>query len=70
MPEFADTAEFEDVRMIRATSLAVLVEIDGAEHWIPESQIDDDSEIWSGSTPGETVHVVVQNTQDKNGEGN
>jgi hypothetical protein len=27
---------------------AVLVEIDGEEHWIPDSQIDEDSEIYHG----------------------
>lgn len=39
------TVEFDQVRAIAETSAAVLCVIDGEEHWIPQSQIDDDSEV-------------------------
>lgn len=42
-----DVEEFE-VTYLTETKLAVLVEVDGAEHWIPNSQIDEDSEVFVG----------------------
>lgn len=42
----ADRAWFKDVRALRETSKAILVSIKGLEHWIPKSQIDDDSEVY------------------------
>jgi hypothetical protein len=55
MPCFANKATFDDVRVIRATANALLVEIDGDEHWIPQSQIDDDSEVYADGHEGELV---------------
>lgn len=37
-----------EAEFIRQSNKAVLVEIDGEEHWIPESQIHDDSEAFVG----------------------
>lgn len=55
MPTFANKARFPNVRAIRDTSDALLVEIDGAEHWIPQSQIDDESEVYEEDGEGELV---------------
>ena len=40
------TAAFEDVICLKATDKALLVLIDGDEHWIAKSQVDDDSEVF------------------------
>lgn len=37
--------EIDDVRCMRESSEAILCRIDGAEHWIPNSQVDEDSEV-------------------------
>lgn len=44
-------------RAIRKSSsgAALLVEIDGKNHWIPQSQIHDDSEVWKPGDDGELV---------------
>lgn len=39
----------------RATDLAILVEVDGQEVWIPKSQIDDDSEVYEANTEGDLI---------------
>jgi hypothetical protein len=49
------TAEFENVVCIRETDKAILVRIDGAEHWIPQSQVSDDSEVWHEGDEGKLV---------------
>ena len=42
------------------TANAILVEDpDGEEVWIPNSQIDDDSEIWGESDKGEEGKLVI-----------
>jgi len=38
-----------------ASGAALLVEIDGKNHWIPQSQIHDDSEVWKPEDEGELV---------------
>ena len=40
------TVKFEDVEVLRATDRALLCVIDGAEHWIPQSQIHANSEVY------------------------
>lgn len=55
MPSFTNKAKFPDARAIRATANALLVDIDGNEHWIPQSQIDDDSEVYEEGGEGELV---------------
>jgi len=61
MPEFADKERFEETRFLRTTEArkAIWVEIDGDEYCIPDSQIDDDSELHLDSTPGEFGDLVV-----------
>lgn len=50
MPDFGQRVYgFDDVRAIRATAKAVLCIIDGAQHWMPRSQIDDGSEVWDAT---------------------
>lgn len=50
-----DTAEFEDVLCKRETGKACLCIIDGEEHWIPKSQIHDDSEVYEEGHEGRLV---------------
>jgi len=40
---------------IRSTTQAILVVIDGAEHWIPQSQIHADSEVWKRGDKGKLI---------------
>lgn len=49
------TAEFENVKAIKETDLGLLCEIDGDEHWIPKSQIDDESEVYEEGHEGTLV---------------
>ena len=42
----SNTIRIDDVTIKKATPRAVLVDIDGDEYWIPQSQIHDDSEVW------------------------
>ena len=42
----------EDVRALRATTEALLVDVDGEEIWIPQSQIHEDSEVYEEDTEG------------------
>lgn len=37
---------FENVRVVSCRPKAMLVEIDGADHWIPHSCVHDDSEVY------------------------
>lgn len=47
--------EFRNVKCDRETAHAILVEIDGSDHWIPKSQIDDDSEVYQAGTSGTLI---------------
>jgi len=44
--EFIDFVEVEDVTILKTTEKAALCLIGNEEIWIPQSQIDDRSEIW------------------------
>lgn len=56
MPSFRDRSEIDNVLVIRATPKALLVRFDdGEEHWIPQSQIDDDSEVYKEDTEGTLI---------------
>lgn len=55
MPTFRDKARFENVALLRATDAALLCRIDGEDYWIPQSQIDDDSEVWRAGDEGDLV---------------
>lgn len=46
MAEFKNKVEIEDVFVKASTSKALLCVIDSKEYWIPQSQVDDDSEVW------------------------
>lgn len=37
--ENTDSVKLENVKAIKATEKALLCRIDGAEHWVPQSQI-------------------------------
>lgn len=45
----------QNVTVKRETEKALLVEIDGEEHWVPQSQIDDASEVYAMGTEGKLV---------------
>ncbi len=45
----------DDCRAIRETDMAILVDIDGEEHWVPKSQILDESEVWQDGDEGTLV---------------
>jgi len=67
MPRNREVEEFE-VTYLTETDQAVLVDLDGTEHWIPNSQIDDDSEVYVGcgllrGDPGKLVCSVWLATQ-------
>lgn len=49
------TESFKDVVCKRQTPKAILVVIKGAEHWIPQSQIDDDSEVYKDGDTGTLI---------------
>lgn len=47
--------EIPDVVVKHETERALLVEIAGAEFWVPKSQIHDDSEVYKADTDGKLV---------------
>ena len=47
--------EFEDVECELETDAALLCWIDGEKHWIPKSQVDDDSEVYAEGHKGQLV---------------
>jgi hypothetical protein len=52
MPEFRKKAKI-DATAIRETEKAVLCDVGGEKPvWIPQSQIDDDSEVWKAGDAG------------------
>ncbi len=46
---------FDKVTVIRETEAALLLRIDGDDHWIPKSHIHDDSEVYKDGTEGELI---------------
>lgn len=50
-----EVAEFEDVTVKAQTERAILCEIDGEEHWVPQSQVHDVSEVWKKGDTGKLV---------------
>jgi hypothetical protein len=46
---------FDDVTSLRQTAKALLVDIDGAETWIPQSVISEDSEIYKADQTGTLI---------------
>lgn len=55
MTDFANKVSFENVRAIRDSGKALLCVIDGAEVWVPHSQIDDDSQVYQAGHEGTLV---------------
>lgn len=49
------TVSFHDAEGLKETDLALLVELDGEEVWIPKSVIDDDSEVYRVGDEGTLV---------------
>lgn len=56
----AKKVSFEDVRVVRGSSKALLCEINGEQHWIPKSQIDDDSEVFDDGENAEGTLVLPE----------
>lgn len=54
------TASFADVKCLRETDAALLCVIDGEEHWIPKSQVDDDSEVFDSDENSEGTLIVTE----------
>jgi len=44
-----------EARAIAKGDLAILVDIDGDEHWIPDSQVHDDSEVYQKGDEGTLI---------------
>lgn len=42
-------------KCIRETDAAILVRVDGEQHWIPKSNISDDSEVYKNGDEGGVV---------------
>lgn len=55
MADHRNKARFDGVRCIRETDAALLVVIDGQQHWMPKSHVDDDSEVYAEGHDGELV---------------
>jgi hypothetical protein len=49
------TAQFNDVRATAATAKALLCVVGGEEHWVPRSQIHDNSEVYEKGHEGKLV---------------
>jgi len=50
-----ESVRIEGVRCLHETPKAILVRIAGEKHWIPQSQITDDSEVWGKDDVGTLV---------------
>lgn len=50
-----DVEIFRNVRCIAETPKAILVEINGQEYWIPQSQVDDDSDVYKEGDEGKLI---------------
>ena len=64
---YGDTVKIENVVAKRETEAALLCEIDGEDHWIPKSQIDEDSEVYAEGHQGSLV--ITQWIADQKGIG-
>jgi len=62
-----EPVEFEGVTVQResASGKALLCSVDGDSHWIPKSQIDDDSEVYEANTEG--TLIIPRWLAEKNG---
>jgi hypothetical protein len=55
----SDTVEFEVEEVKVETDKAILVEIEGEEYWVPKSQVDDASEVYSKEHGSGTLVVAL-----------
>lgn len=55
MPEFEEVYVIKNARCIKSTQKAILVTFDGTMAWFPQSQIDDESEVWKRGQSGTLV---------------
>lgn len=56
MTDFRDKVSIDDVVVVRETPKALLVRFDdGEERWIPQSQVDDDSEVYKDGDEGTII---------------
>ena len=53
--KIAGKVSFDDAVCIQETRLAILVCVDGKQAWIPQSHVDDDSEVWKKGDSGTLV---------------
>lgn len=60
MRETDPTVTFRNVICKRATERAILVEIDGEEHWIPQSHVHPDSEVYDDDANAEGTLVISE----------
>ncbi len=59
------TVSIDDVLALAQTDDALLCRIDGVEYWIPQSQIDEDSEVYRKDDEG--TLVITEWIADKKG---
>ena len=55
MPSFKNKVELDDVHVLRDSGQALLCNIGGIEAWIPQSQIDDDSDVYREGDAGTLI---------------
>lgn len=55
MANFKQRIELENVTVVKDSGQALLCDIDGDEVWIPQSQIDDDSEVYREGDSGKLI---------------
>ncbi len=60
MRETDPTVTFKDVTCRKATEKALLCIIDGEEHWIPQSHVHPDSEVYDDADNAEGKLVVSE----------
>ncbi len=56
----AEPVQFHNVVCKKATEKALLCVIEGEEHWIPQSQIEDDSEVFDDDRNSTGTLVVTE----------
>lgn len=67
MPHFEEVRRIDDVRCKQMTPKALLVVIEDEEYWIPQSQIDDDSEVYDDNEHREGTLVISEWIAEKKG---
>jgi len=50
-----EPVEFDDVEVMVDSGKSILCNVDGAEVWIPKSQISDESEVYEEGTSGKLI---------------